>query len=81
MTKTEYIQTKTANPIKLVYSYYKEKFNYSKHSPFLSENEFYNYLQISSDVNKTIIKVFNYYDNLYNVVTLMDKNGNIITFF
>jgi len=81
MTKKEYIQTKTANPIKLVYSYYKEKFDKDKHSPFLSENEFYTYLQISSDVNKTIIKVFNYYDNLYNVVTLLDNNGNIITFF
>ena len=49
MTKEQYIQTKTSNPLKVIYEFYKEKFDNKKHKPFLSHNEFYHYIQISSN--------------------------------
>lgn len=81
MTKPEYIQSKTANPYKVIYSYYKEKFDYKKHNPFLQENEFYHYIQMCYDINKILIKAYNYYDEIFNVTTILDQKGNIITFY
>jgi len=81
MTKQDYIQTKTREPLKVIYKYYTEKFDHKKHKPFLNENEFYTYIQMVSDLNTIAIKVFNHYDKEFEVTTLLDKDGNIITFF
>jgi hypothetical protein len=82
MTKQQYIQYKKTNQIKIMYEYYKEKFDPKKHNPFLTENEFYTYIQISRlNLHETIIQVANYYDSYYNVVTILDEQGNIITSF
>jgi hypothetical protein len=79
MTKQEYINNKRTNQMKVIYEYYKEKYNPKKHTPFLSEQEFYVYIQMNRDLNETYIKVANYYDSYYNVVTILDEKGNIIT--
>lgn len=76
----EYIQNRTANNLKIVYEYYKEKFDSKKHSPFLSEREFYHYIRMIPDLDTLYIKICNYYDGIYNVITILDPNGNIITF-
>ena len=82
MTKQEYIQYKNTNFMKVLYEYYKEKFDPKKHNPFLTEEEFYPYIQISRlNLHETFIKVSNYYDSYYNVVTILDEKGNIITSF
>jgi hypothetical protein len=81
MNREQYIQTKTANPLKIVYDYYKENFDNSKHSPFLTESEFFPYLQMTMDVNGVAQKIMHEYDAFYGVVTLYDRNGNIITYF
>jgi hypothetical protein len=68
--------------MQVLYEYYKEKFDPKKHNPFLNNGEFYTYIQISRlNLNETFIKVANYYDSYYNVVTILDEKGNIITSF
>lgn len=68
--------------MKVLYEYYKEKFDPKKHSPFLSEDEFFPYIQIAKpNLQETYIKVVNYFDSYYNVITILDQDGNIITAF
>lgn len=68
--------------MKLLYEYYKEKFDPKKHNPFLNEIEFFSYIQISRlNLHETFIKVANYYDSYFNVVTVLDEKGNIINSF
>jgi uncharacterized protein YueI len=81
MTKQEYINYKKTNQMKVIYEYYKDKFDHKKHKPFLPEQEFYVYIQMNRDLNETYIKVANYYDSYFNVVTILDEKGNIITAF
>lgn len=81
MTKNEYLNLKSKNNIvPILYKYYCEKFDSKKHTPFLTEQEFFPYIQMTLDVNQVATKVFNYYDGLYSVVTLYDKNGNLISY-
>jgi hypothetical protein len=82
MTKQQYLQYKKTDQMKVIYEYYKEKFDPKKHNPFMTEQEFFPYIQISRlNLNETFIKVANYYDSYYNVVTILDEQGNIITSF
>lgn len=82
MTKQQYLNYKRTNQMKVLYEYYKEKFDSKKHSPFLSEEEFFPYIQISKpNLQETYIKVANYYDSYYNVITILDQDGNIVTSF
>lgn len=81
MTKEQYLSYKKNNQMKVLYEYYKENFDPKKYSKLLTENEFFPYIQINRDLNETYIKVVNYYDSYYNVVTILDEQGNIITSF
>lgn len=80
MTKQEYITLKTTNPMALIYKYYTENFDEKKHKTFLSENEFFPYIQIHYNLNDIWIKIQQKYDQHYGVATLYDKNGNILAF-
>jgi hypothetical protein len=80
MDKKEYINLKKTNTMALIYKYYTEKFDSSKHKPFLSEQEFFPYIQMTSNLNEIAIKVLNYYDQYYSVTTVFDKEGNVISF-
>lgn len=80
MDKKEYINLKKTNTMALIYKYYTEKFDSFKHKPFLSEQEFFPYIQMTSDLNKIAIKVMNYYDQYYSVTTIFDKEGNVISY-
>ena len=80
MNKQEYINLKKTNTMAVIYKYYCEKFDSKKHNPFLTEQEFFPYIQMTSDVNQIAIKVLNYYDQYYSVTTIFDKEGNVISF-
>ena len=80
MDKKEYINLKKTNTMALIYKYYTEKFDSSKHKPFLSEQEFFPYIQMTSNLNEIAIKVLNYYDQYYSVTTIFDKEGNVISY-
>lgn len=77
----EYIQNKSVNSIKILYEYYKENFDKKKHNPLLSESEFYTYIQLVPSIDTLYIKVCNHYDGYFNVITILDTKGNIITFY
>jgi predicted N-acyltransferase len=81
MTKQEYIQTKTSNAVMIVYEFYKEKFDHKKHRPFLTEQEFFPYIQMSMDLNNLFVSIQSYYDQKFNVTTILDNRGNIITYY
>lgn len=80
MTKHDYLQMKKAGSIQIVYEYYKERFDKDKHRPFLPPNEFAVYLQMCMDIPRVFEKVCNHYDQMFNVTTLKDGNGNFISF-
>lgn len=81
MTKNDYLNLRLNNNIMpIIYKYYCEKFDSKKHTPLLTEQELFPYIQIYLDINKVATKVFNYYDGLYSVVTIYDKNGNLISY-
>lgn len=80
MTKDQYLSLKIQNSLNIVYEYYKERFDRSKHRPFLPPHEFAMYLQMCMDVPRVFEKVCNYYDDKFKIVLLKDKNGNFIAF-
>ena len=79
MTKQQYLNYKRTNQMAIIYEYYKENFDSKKHKPFLSEGEFFPYIQMISNLNEIYINVCNHYDSLYNVITIMDAQGTIIS--
>ena len=79
MNRTQYLNYKATGNVKVIYEYYTEKFDHSKHNPFLSEREFFPYIQMHSSLQDLYINIINYYDSYYNVITLFDCKGNVIS--
>lgn len=80
MNKSDYLYYRKINPMKVIYEFYKEKFDTKKHKTFLSEGEFYTYIQANYDINSLYTQVTKYYDNHFSVITIMDDKGNILSF-
>lgn len=80
MTKHDYLQLKMQNSLEIAYEYYKEKFDKSKHKPFLGAQEFMVFLQMNMNVPGVFEKVCRYYDDKFTVVELKDKNGQLMGF-
>ena len=78
MTRQDYIRLKTSNPTELIYIYYKEKFDGYKHKPELSRNELMMYVQTYNDVNSILNYVVQEYDRKFDIVLLMNTNGQYI---
>ena len=78
MTRQDYIRLKISNPTELIYIYYKEKFNGYKHKPELSRNELMMYVQMYNDVNSILNYVVQEYDRKFDIVLLMNTNGQYI---
>jgi len=78
MTRQDYIRLKISNPTELIYIYYKEKFDGYKHKPELSRNELMMYVQMYNDVNSLLNYVIQEYDSKFDIVLLMNTNGQYI---
>ena len=78
MTRQDYIRLKQTNPTELIYIYYKEKFDSYKHKPELSRNELMMYVQMYNDVNSILNYVVQEYDRKFDIVLLIDTNGQYI---
>lgn len=78
MTREQYIQMRLNGNFNVIHQYYSEKFDHSKHSPFLGIMELARLLPMWTDVNALFEKVCRYYDEKFNVRVLSDKNGNVI---
>jgi hypothetical protein len=81
MTKQQYlVHRKNNNLMEIAYEYYKEKFDSKKHFPYIeNKQEFYQLLQMKYHSNEIFVNVVNYFDSRYNVLTIMDAMGNVIS--
>jgi len=78
MTREQYIQMRTNGNFNIVHNFYSEKFDHSKHKPFLSMMELATFLPSWGDVNAVFEKCCRYYDEKFDVKVLLDKDGNVI---
>ena len=75
MNRQDYIRLKQTNPTELIYIYYKEKFDGYKHKPELSRNQLMMYVQTYTDINSILNYVVDDYDRKFEIVLLIDTNG------
>ena len=78
MTRAYYLEMRKGDPLFIVYEYYKENFDSGKHNYFLRIEEFVQFFFMWSGARKAINDVLKYYDNKFTIVTLTDKEGEII---
>ena len=79
MTREQYIQMRTNGNFNIVHNFYSEKFDHSKHRPFISIMDLPNLLLASGrSINKIFEDCCRYYDEKFEVKHLLDKDGNLI---
>ena len=78
MTREQYLRMRQGQNFNIVHEFYKEKFDSSKHSPFLSLMELATFLPAFGNVNIIFERCCKYYDEKFDVRILSDKNGNYI---
>jgi hypothetical protein len=77
MTRQQYLISRNHNPLDVVYDYYlnHEK---RKHNP-IPPQELYMLLQTKGwNLNQIVSNVLQEYDVKFEVISLLDKNGNLI---
>jgi hypothetical protein len=79
LTREQYIQIKTAQPIEVVYEFYKEHVDTNKHK-FLSFQEFFTFIQLWRPLNVLFEKVCAHYDEKFSIIKLLNKEGGIIKY-
>jgi hypothetical protein len=63
----------------IIYEYYKEKFDSSIHSPFISIMELPQLLLATGfNPNNILAKCCEHFDNKFGVIRVLDKDGNTI---
>ena len=76
MTREQYIVFRKNGNFNIVYEYYKEKFDHTKHKPFLSVAELPQLLLATGfNVNQIFNDCCKYYNEKFNIVELLDKDG------
>ncbi len=79
MPKSDYIHRRINNDMNIVYEYYLERFDGNKHKGGrLGIQEFFIYLNMWGDINQIYERVRQHYDEKFNIITLSDKNNNIL---
>lgn len=78
MTREEYLAFRNTNPAMVLYQYYVEKFDDTKHKPRLNFNELFIYLRMWTNVDLLIDKIIKEYDVTFSTTFVIDKHGNYI---
>jgi len=79
MTKEQYINSKTYNPLDVVYHYYVTHPKRNHHP--LGVHEFFILMHSRGvDVNKITQNIMNEYDRKFNLVVILDKHGSFIKY-
>ena len=79
MTRELYLTMRQNASFGIVYEYYKERFDHSKHTPFLQVTDLANFMVMTGmNVDRILDKCVRYYDEKFDVRTLSDKDGKII---
>jgi len=80
MTKEQYITLRGNNALDVIYQYYREHYDVSKHIGPLGVQEFFIYLNMWGNIQQIAERVISHYDQKFNLVQLLDKNGNLIRY-
>lgn len=78
MTREQYLMMRENQNFNIVYEYYRERFDQSKHYPLLSINELVQILTTFSNINQIFDTCCRHYDEKFAINILRDKDGNII---
>lgn len=79
MTKEQYIILKINDPFNVIYYYYQENRNPNKHVN-LSPQELYTYLQLWRSLDLILQTVNSYYEEKFNLIAVLDKDGKFIKY-
>jgi len=63
-----------------MFKHYVQCFDEKKHSPFLSVQEFAQYIQMWEEGMFLDVRIIDEYDIYFNIVTLYDNKGQFINF-
>ena len=78
MTKEQYLHFKSTRDFNIIYNFYMEKFDHSKHKPFLLIMELLEHLPRWGNLQVIFEDVCDYYDNKFEIVEVKDREGNTI---
>jgi len=79
MTKEQYITSKTYDPLSVIYHYYQENRDPNKHIN-LSPQELITYLQMWRSLNLIMETVNTHYEQRFNLMAVLDKDGKFIKY-
>lgn len=80
ITKDQYLNLRTNRDAYILYEYYLEKFDESKHSPKLGPQEFLTFFTMWGSLPAAFDKVVSYFDQKFNVRALLDEKGELIKY-
>ena len=78
MTREQYLHFKSTRDFNIIYNFYMEKFDHSKHKPFLLIMELLEHLPRWGNLQVIFQDVCDYYDNKFEIVEVKDREGNTI---
>lgn len=75
-----YLLMRDRGDLNILYEYYKDHYDSSKHKRFLHPQEFYNALQLwnAMGVPAMMNIAVQYFDNKFNIAQLTNKEGQLI---
>ena len=80
ITKEQYINLRNSKTLDVIYYYYREHHVPGKHIGPFDIQEFFIYLNMWGNMQQIFQKVIDHYDQKFNLVQLLDRNGNIIKY-
>ena len=79
MTKEQYIAYyQVRNGDEILYQFYSEKFDSSKHKPFLPKADFIHLINFFMNIQDAFQIAFNYYNNKFNILIITDKDKTFL---
>jgi hypothetical protein len=80
MTREEYLMIRMTNPTILIYEKYKERHDSSRHGRLMSMQELLTFLPMWRNPRDILQTIIEENDAKFEIVTLLDKNGNLIKY-
>ena len=77
MTKEQYIQIRLSDERRLIYHFYKERFDGKKHKPFLDENTVLNLLMTFGSFNRVLEDITHHYAVKFGTTEVYDPSGRL----
>lgn len=78
MTREQYLMMRKGGNFNIIHEFYKDHFNYDKHSPLLSLEQLAQTLPMFGDPNVIFEKCCRHYDEKFKVIIIKDKEGKTI---